>query len=93
MSRFFQYNSGYQEEYNDSYATQPNWELVEEVHNALAIVTNADTWIYDCGDVYYLDDDAEEQVLTEQQLKVVSTLSGVQIDLTKEFIVDYICLD
>jgi len=93
MSRLFKYNSGHYEDYEDSYATQPNWELVEQVHDALVTVTNADTWVYDCGEVFYLDSDDEEQILTEQQTKSVSSLSGVQFHLTKEYIVDYICSD
>ena len=46
--------------------------------------------MYDAVEYFYLDDDAEEQILTEQQLKVVSVMAGVQIELVKEYLLDYI---
>jgi hypothetical protein len=69
---------------------EPDWLMIEEVRSALEAVTNADYWVYDAGEYFYLDDDAEEQILTEQQLKVVSVMSGVQIELVKDYLLDYI---
>jgi hypothetical protein len=69
---------------------EPDWLMIEEVRSALEAVTNADYWVYDAGEYFYLDDDAEEQILTEQQLKVVSVMAGVQIELVKEYLLDYI---